>query len=163
SKATRLDEAVVETATAVRRALGADAPDLAIAFVSPHHAERYDALPGLVRAALGPRTLVGCSAGGVIGGGHAVEEAPGAALPPAAVRPAVTTTPSPPPEPLPPSVPSDPPPGFVVCPEPFSFDAEEFVHAVDRAHPGSTIVGGVASGARQPGQNALFLDDAVHR
>jgi small ligand-binding sensory domain FIST len=119
-------------------------------------------VPGLVAAALEPRSLVGCSAGGVIGGGHEVEDAPGLSVT-VATLPGVEITPFHTTEPLPPRLPSDPPPGFVICPEPFSFDAEEFVHAVDQRVPGSTVVGGVASGARQPGQNALFLDGAVHR
>src|SRR4030095_10218099 len=64
---------------------------------------------------------------------------------------------------VPPAVPSDPPPQLVVFPEPFSFDAESFLHLVDHRLPGSTSIGGIASGARQRGQNALFLNDAVHR
>src|SRR5205085_2525723 len=43
------------------------------------------------------------------------------------------------------------------------FAAETFLHLVDHRLPGSTVVGGVASGARERGRNALFLDDVVHR
>jgi small ligand-binding sensory domain FIST len=72
SSAPRLDEAIAETVSRVRRELGDVAPDLAVVFVSPHHAPAYDAVPELLRAALEPRVLVGCSAGGVIGGGHEI-------------------------------------------------------------------------------------------
>jgi small ligand-binding sensory domain FIST len=162
SSAARLDEAVADTAARVRRELGDVALDLAIAFVSPHHMERYDAVPALVRAALEPRTLVGCSAGGVIGGGHEIEGDPGFSLT-AAELPGVAITAFHTEEPVPPDVPADPPPQLVVFPEPFSFDAETFLHLIDHRLPGSTVIGGIASGARQRGQNALFLNDAVHR
>jgi small ligand-binding sensory domain FIST len=162
SSANRLDEAIAETASHVRRELGDVAPDLAIVFASSHHADRYDAVPELVRAALEPRTLVGCSAGGVIGGGHEIEGDPGFSLT-AACLPDVTIVPFHADEPDPPPVPAAPPPQLLVLPEPFSFDAETFLRVVDERLPGSTVVGGVASGGRQRGQNALFLDDVAHR
>ncbi len=162
STAAALDDAVLETATRVRTELGDRAPDLAVVFVSPHHRERYDAVPALVRAALAPRALLGCSAGGVIGGGHEVEDVPGFSLT-AAVLPDVAITPFHAVEPAPPPVAAEPAPQFVVCPEPFSFDAETFLRALDGTFRGSTIVGGVASGGQEPGQSALFLGEAVHR
>ncbi|MGH7893208.1 MAG: FIST signal transduction protein [Candidatus Binatia bacterium] len=162
STAPRLGDAIAETAARVRRELGDVAPDLAVVFVSPHHEAGYDAVPELVQVGLECRTLLGCSAGGVIGGGHEVEEAAGFSLT-AAVLPDVAVTPFHASEPTPPDLPADAAPQFVICPEPFSFDAESFVHALDHRFPVSTVVGGVASGARQPGQNALFLDRTVHR
>ncbi len=162
STAPLLADAVAEATARVRRELGDVAPDFAVVFVSPHHEASYDAVPELVRAGLECRTLLGCSAGGVIGGGHEVEDAPGLSLT-AAMLPGVRLTPFHTSEPEPPRIAADDPAQFVICPEPFSFDAESFVHALDRAHPGSTVIGGVASGARHPGENALFLDGAVHR
>jgi small ligand-binding sensory domain FIST len=162
SSATRLDEAIAETASRVRRELGDDAPDLAVVFASPHHAAHYDGVPELVRAALEPRVLVGCSAGGVIGGGHEIEEAAGFSLT-AARLPDVTVEPFHVEEPAPPPLAADPPPQLLLFPEPFSFDAETFLHLIDDRMPGSTVVGGVASGGRQRGQNALFLNETVHR
>jgi len=162
SSAARLDDAIAETASRVRRELGDEAPDLAVVFVSPHHVDAYEAVPELLRAALEPRTLLGCSAGGVIGGGHEVESEAGFSLT-AARMPGVTITPFHTTDPVPPAVPSDPPPQLVVLPEPFSFDAEAFLRLVDHRLPGSTVVGGVASGAREPGRNALFLDGVAHR
>jgi len=54
-------------------------------------------------------------------------------------------------------------PHFVLLPDPFSFDAETFLRGLDRAYPRSQKVGGLASGAQQPGGNVLFLGRAVHR
>jgi small ligand-binding sensory domain FIST len=162
SSAPRLDEAIAETASRVRRELGDVPPDLALVFVSSHHAGVYDAVPELVRAALEPQTLIGCSAGGVIGGGHEIEGEAGFSLtagrlPDVGVVSFHTT------EPVPPVIATEPPPQLIVFPEPFSFDAETFLHLLDHRLPGSTVIGGVASGGRQRGQNALFLDDVVHR
>jgi small ligand-binding sensory domain FIST len=162
SAAQRLDDAIADVTTRIQRELGDGPPDLAVVFVSPHHAPAYDAVPTLLDAALAPRTLVGCSAGGVIGGGHEIEEAPGLSLT-AARLPDVGITAFHTTEPVPPPLTGDAAPQLVVFPEPFSFDAESFLHLVDHRLPGSTVVGGVASGARQPGQNALFLDGVVHR
>ena len=92
SSAGRLDDAIAETVTRVRRELGDRAPDLAVVFVSPHYADGFDTIPELVRAGLEPRTLVGCSAGGVIGGGHEVENEAGFSLT-AACLPDVTILP----------------------------------------------------------------------
>jgi small ligand-binding sensory domain FIST len=162
SSAARVDEAIAEAASRVRRQLGDQPPDLAVVFASPHHADHYDAVPELVRAALEPKTLLGCSAGGVIGGGHEIEGEAGFSVT-AARLPGVTLVPFHADEPVPPDVPADPPPQLIVLPEPFSFDAETFLRLLDHRLPGSTVVGGVASGGRQRGQNALFLDGTVHR
>jgi small ligand-binding sensory domain FIST len=162
SSAPRLDDAIAETAARVRRELGDVAPDLAVVFASPHHAPAYDAVPELVRAALEPRVLVGCSAGGVIGGGHEVEEAAGFSIT-AARLPDVGILPFHSDEPVPPPIATEPAPQLLLFPEPFSFDAETFLHLLDARLPGSTVIGGVASGGRQRGQNALFLNDVVHR
>src|SRR5882724_468851 len=79
SKNADLDRAIVEASAAVRVELDGDA-DLAVVFVSAHHARSYEGIPEVVSAALGCRVLVGCSAGGVIGGGREVEDEPGFSL-----------------------------------------------------------------------------------
>src|SRR2546421_191206 len=86
-----LDTALDETVARVRAELGG-APDLAVAFVSPHHQARYADLPRRLGRTLGARVMVGCSAGGVIGGGHEVEGNPGLSLT-AAALPEVELTP----------------------------------------------------------------------
>lgn len=159
SRAPRLAAAIDEVAATVRAELRGATPDLAVVFVSPHHQDDWERVPVLVRAALGARTLIGCSAGGVIGGGRELEEEPGVSLT-AAVLPGVRITAFHRDAPVPPPV--DPGPHhFVLLPDPFSFDADSFLRALDAAHPGSTVVGGVASGGREPGGNALWLDDVT--
>jgi small ligand-binding sensory domain FIST len=146
----------------------AEPPDLVVVFVSRHHAAHYDELASLLRRPLAPRVLLGCSAGGVIGGGHEVETAPALAVT-AAWLPDVTVTPfhldAKGPVDVRPLVPAGAsnPPCFVILADPFSFDPEPLTGALDAAFPAGRVIGGLASGGRQPGENALYLNDAVHR
>jgi small ligand-binding sensory domain FIST len=168
-----LERAVARAATAVRAQLGACPADLVFAFVSAHHAAAYGRLAGLVSDALGGRLLIGCSAGGVIGGGHEIEQRPGLALS-AAFLPGVTVQPlrlsgdalpSPRAEPAAwrelIGVAGDDP-QLILLPDPFSFDAEAVIRGLDRAYPGAATIGGIASGGRQTGENALWLADGLH-
>src|ERR1051326_156367 len=79
SAATDLDDAIAEVTDRVRRELGAK-PDLAVVFVSPHHRAGYEDLPRKLASRVGAQVMIGCSAGGVTGGGHEVEELPGLSL-----------------------------------------------------------------------------------
>lgn len=158
--------AIRETAAAVRAELGAAAPDLIVAFVSAHHRERFSDIAALVRSEFRSGLLIGCSAGGVIGGGKEIEQRPGVSLTVAAL-PQVTLTPfhvagenvaawqqrvalAPAAEPQ-----------FLLLADPFTFDPEPFLRDLDRVYPASRKIGGLASGGRQPGENALFLGDEM--
>ncbi|MDX2167828.1 MAG: FIST N-terminal domain-containing protein [Deltaproteobacteria bacterium] len=168
-----LERAVQRAASAVRAQLGACPADLVFAFVSAHHAAGYARLPGLIADALGGRLLIGCSAGGVIGGGREIEQRPGVALS-AAFLPGVSLQPLRLTNDALPSPRAEPAawreligiaadePQLILLPDPFSFDAEAVIRGVDRAYPGAVTVGGIASGGRQHGENALWLADAMH-
>jgi small ligand-binding sensory domain FIST len=170
-----LADAIARTTADVRSALAGAAPDLVVVFVSPHHAAELARVPELVATELGGGHLIGCSAGGVIGGGHEIEERAGFSLT-AAVLPGVTirpfhleteSLPSPTADvaawlPLLGVDPSQSP-HFIVLPDPFSFDAEGLVRGLDLAYPDASKIGGISSGGRQPGENALFLDGKVLR
>jgi small ligand-binding sensory domain FIST len=156
-----LGEAVDQVCASVATTLGGEQPDLLVAFASAHHAERYADVTSLVRRHFSTGLLFGCSAGGVIGGGHEVEEAPGFSLT-AATLPGVNLTPFHTLATEPPSFDTQTP-QFLLLADPFTFDVETFVHGLDASHPGAVIVGGLASGGRRPGENALYLGDEVHR
>ncbi|HWN81018.1 MAG TPA: FIST N-terminal domain-containing protein, partial [Candidatus Udaeobacter sp.] len=161
SDAQDLAQAVADAAGQVSGGLGGERADLLIAFVSPHHASHYRELPRLLRDALPHQTLLGCSAGGVIGGGREVEERPGLALT-AAHLPGVTCTPfaisS---EDLPDSdagprvwhealgIPPEPRSQFILLADPFSLPAEDLLAGMDFAYPAAQKVGGLASAARR--------------
>ncbi len=75
-----LARAVDEASRALRAGLGDDEPDLLVAFVSQQHQPCYGDVPALIRRQFDGGTLVGCSAGGVIGGGREVEGEAGFSL-----------------------------------------------------------------------------------
>jgi small ligand-binding sensory domain FIST len=175
----RLEEAVAAAGGQVAQALGGDLAggddeaDLAIVFVSPHHRARYRDLPALLSAALPHRLLLGCSAGGVIGGGREVERRPGLAITAARLPRVTATSFAITADDLPDSdsgprawheaigVPADPTPHFILLADPFSFPAEDFLAGIDFAYPRSAKVGGLASAASDRGENALYLGDRI--
>ena len=52
-------------------------------------------------------------------------------------------------------------PQFILLADPYSFPAQNLIMGLDFAFDQSAKIGGLASGAQQPGQNALFLEDKV--
>ena len=154
--------AIGKVAAVIHAELGATAPDLMVAFLSAHHRERFSEIPALVRREFSAGLLVGCSAGGVIGGGKEIEQRAGLSLTVAAL-PKVNLTPF--------RLTAEnvaewqhriaPAPAaerhFLLLADPFTFDPEPFLRDIDRVYPAGRKIGGLASGGRQPGDNALFL------
>jgi len=149
-------------------------PDLVIAFVSHHYARSFEKIPGYIKDKLNPKALIGCSAGGLIGGGEEVEHEKGIALA-GAVMPGVKLSgfhifnEQLPDGDAPPSewekivgVESSVEPSFILLPDPFSFRIDSMLQGLDYAFANSVKVGGLASGANEPGRNALFLNDDVY-
>lgn len=155
--------------------LEGDAPDLVVAFPSALYVDDWGALTDAFAAACPGATLVGCTCGGVIGGGREVEGRPavalvGACLPDVRIVPfhlglseLATAAASPWSIRRSIEIPEEEEPCFVVLPDPFSADAERLVDALDATWPNAPKVGGLASGAATPGRGALFCQDAVHR
>ncbi len=165
---------VAECVDVIRRELR-QPPDLALLFVSEHFAGDYAWIGREVHRRLGCRHLLGCSAGGVIGAGQEVEGMPGVSLT-AALLPDVRihpfqlehgTLPSLDGSPRPWEelfcVSADAEPGFLLLADPYTFSVEACLSGLDFAFPDSPKVGGLASAARRPGENALFTDDQCHR
>ena len=174
SRKTVFEDALLECATSVREALGTGPVTLALAFVTPHFAEFHDRLHEILAGSLAPETLLGCSAGGVIGGGEEVEQLPAvtltaARLPDVAVRPfhldgrVLPDLDGPPDswERLVGAQRSEEP-QFILLADPFTSRPETLLAGLDYAFPGSAKIGGLASGGTSPGLNALFLDGEVH-
>lgn len=162
-------------ASQVKEKLGKKKPDLVLAFVAAQLSEHYSLISEELVRQLKPKTLIGCSAGGLIGGGLEVEQEAGIALC-AAILPDVELKAFyiddkqlPDPDAPPASwegligVSSEKEPSFILLPDPFTFRIEALVEGLDFAFPKSAKIGGLASGASQPGQNALFLNDNVYK
>ena len=169
SEQTALELAVAECTAAIQRQLAGVAPDLAVAFVSPHYRESYAALPGLVREQLDGALLLGCSGGGIIGGGQEVEQRPAVSIT-AAALPEVTLTPFHLEGNRLPDLDAGPQaweeligvsaadnPQFVALADPFSFPAQNLIMGLDFAYSAAAKIGGLASGGPEPGGNAMFL------
>ena len=169
-----LRDAMDECVAHVRAELGDVEPDLALVFVSPHHTPDFDDIPALLRKKLNPRTIIGCSGGGVIGGGREVEDRAGFALT-AAMLPETELVPFhledgqlPTPDAGPSEweaivgVTADQSPDFVILPDPFTIRGEDLLAGLDYAFPGRVKVGGLASGSPRGGGNVLYANDAVH-
>ncbi len=175
SDATSLPEALDETIAKIKKDLNGVKPDLCLVFVSSDFLSGYESIAGKLQSALGPKVILGCSGGGVVGDGREVEHRSALALT-AAILPGVTLTPfraadsSLPGLDVSPrlwhSLVGAPPleqPHFIVLADPFSIRIENLVMGLDYAYPKSTKVGGLASGATQPGENALFLNSVCYR
>lgn len=160
SQAARLEDALDESLETLAEELDGGDPDVLIAFASqdylshlsrlwPHVAERH---PGAV--------LVGCSAAGVVGGGHEIEGERALSLT-AAILPGVEARtfhlgddPNEWLERI--GVSADEEPVFVLLADPFTSATEDLLYWFDAAFPDSVKVGGLASGGQSPGSMALL-------
>lgn len=157
-----------EVTAAVHASLQAAAPDLTLLFVTRHHAEGFPQVAHEIMARTGTRILLGCTGEAVVCGGEEIERAPALSLW-SAVLPATRLEPfhlefSHTPDgflctglPEAAESASQPARAILVLGEPFSSVPDSFLTQLSDAFPGVPIVGGMASGGLQPGENRLFL------
>ncbi|HNO79706.1 MAG TPA: FIST N-terminal domain-containing protein [Phycisphaerae bacterium] len=150
--------------------------DLAFIFASHHHGPEFHELISSVYNNIDCRNLLGCTGESIIGPTAEIEAQPAIALwaarlPDVRVSSFVFDQ-----QDL--QILEDAPseawferigvrpedsPSFVLLPDPFSINAQLFIERMDMLYPGSTIVGGMASGATEAGQNRLFVGDQALR
>ncbi|MBO54770.1 MAG: hypothetical protein CL886_03825 [Dehalococcoidia bacterium] len=170
-----IEDAISECVEMVKADIDENEINFACLFVSPHYSVKYDDIPDLVYTKLGDCMLLGCSGGGIIGGGVEVEQSTAVSLTVASL-PGVNFNPfylSP--DSLPDldsgpdawaklvNVDRNADPQFIVLADPMSFPCQNLILGLDFAFSESPKIGGLASGGQQQGQNALFLDRTVHR
>jgi small ligand-binding sensory domain FIST len=143
-------------------------------FVSGHYQKEIAGLWPSLKNDLPFKNLIGCTAGGVIGGGleeegHPAVSLTGAVLPKVKISPFHFHQ-----ENLPDGdhgpqvwrelVKSDPAdnPQFLLLADPFSLDSDALIAGLDFAFPHSAKVGGLASGGAAPNENFLFINDKVY-
>ena len=175
SQQNTLRAALSECVASIRANLGDTAADLAVVFASSEYASDYATLPELVGEMLGKQALVlGCSGGGIIGGGAEVEQEPAVSLT-AASLPGVNIHPIRLEGDTLPSLdagpdewhealgisPSDEP-QFVLLADPMSFPAQNLLLGMDYAYPAAAKIGGLASAGQGARQNGLFLGSEYH-
>ncbi len=166
-------EAVEDLTLQMRRQWGSSRPDFVLMFVHPQFIPEIEHLVESLLSTLGTRHLVGCTASGVIGNHEEIERKPAVSLlagelPSVKVQPFHITQ-----EDLEESsgdnfwqfkletTPADNP-NLLLVGDPFSIQAVQLVQELSEAFPGAPLIGGLASGGRQPGENRLFVNDEIY-
>ncbi|MBS1994211.1 MAG: FIST C-terminal domain-containing protein [Cyanobacteria bacterium SZAS LIN-3] len=155
--------------------LGGAKPDFLLAFISPDYKKQFEAVVTELNNLLMPGAFIGCTAGGLIGGGQELEQQSaitltGAVLPGVKAHAFHVTNDFMPDLDDPPQswerlldVTAQDQPSFVLLCDPFSFSIENFVQGLDYAFPKCVKVGGLASGGHKAGENRMIADDRVYR
>ena len=175
SESAQLPHALDEVIAQLRRQLDGQAPDLCLIFVSSKFRAAYESISTRLNEELAPHAILGCSGGGVVGDSREIEQKPALSVV-AAILPDVKITPFRVSEGSLPGldvsprqwhsligVPAADQPQFIVLADPFSINSEHLIMGLDFAYPKSAKVGGLASGATQAGDNALFLNKVCYR
>ncbi len=149
---------------------GSIKPDLAVLFVSAGFASEFPRVLPLLQSWLDVKVLVGCSGGGIVGGNHEIEDDQPAVSLSLAVMPGVNLHPFYLESDQLPDMDASPQtwqqvigvdasrdPDFIVLADGFTSNVTDLLQGLDFAYPQAVKVGGLASGARTPGGNALFL------
>ena len=169
-----IEACVDESVEAILSQMDGKSVDLTIIFVSPQFKDKYEEIPKLIRDRISSGHFLGCSGGGIVGGGKEAEQQAAfsmtcANLPDVEIKGIHTDTMKLPDQDTAPSVwrewlgvDVEKNPSFIFLADPFSFQGEEFLAGVDFAYPNSSKVGGLASGAQAQGGNALYLDDKIY-
>jgi len=149
--------------------------DLAVVFTTAHHEPIFDSLGAALLEATGAGSLIGCTAESVVASGREVERRPAMALWIASMPGATITTSHVAHRASPEGL------GFVGLPDadalrnppgrpvgifladPFRMPVDDFLSGWNDALPGVPLVGGMASAAARPGENALFHGAQTHR
>jgi small ligand-binding sensory domain FIST len=155
----------------VAQGLAGEPADLALIFVSPHHADGLGRLAAEVRSRGLGRVVLGCTGETIVGDDWEIEGAPAVSLwsirlSGARVQPLRLTFEDGeftgwPDEPAS-SGPCPDSRAILLLGDPFSFPADHWLRALDERSPGLRAVGGMASAGGQPGVNRLVLGDEVY-
>ena len=160
-------EAFSDAAQDAARGLGGASCDLCLVFAGAPHLGRGKWILSAVHEHLGPRHLIGCGAGGVVGAGREIEEGPAAVVWAASMPEARIDThhfetertdngfvlgglPDP----------ADLGDAMVLLADPYSFATEGLLAHVEEVRPGLPVLGGLASAAAA-GSASLLRDGNV--
>lgn len=139
-------------------------PSVAVLFVAGSYVEVLDDVLATLQVLMSPTVLIGCCAGGVIGGAEEVEAGPAmslwAATGLAASALRLKALPGAPP--LISGLPDEIEAGstVVVLADPLTFPVEPLIDVVNGDYPEVAIVGGLASAQ---GYSRVILDDEIHQ
>lgn len=164
------DAALSDCIQQLQAQLAGAQPHILFVFASPHHRDAYAVIQESLLEALKAQHLVGCSGGGVIGGGRELEDSPGLSVTAAVLEGVQIQVEHIRDDQLPGM--DEPPrawekalnlsaadkPQFITLLSPFMGRGEDLLAGLDYAFPQSGKVGGVVSGLRHVNERALFMD-----
>ncbi len=167
STATDAATALQECGDALAAALDGP-PDLLVAFYTHHFGPEVDKIPARLQERFAPRVLLGGTGESIVSNGREIETSPAlsvwaARLPDVELTPLRLEFARTPEGPTitgwPESTAGEWPAGSAVLliGEPFSFPADWLLERMNEDRPGVPVVGGMASGARGPGQNRVAI------
>jgi small ligand-binding sensory domain FIST len=168
--ATDWESAAEQLIHQTRDLTGLSGGDLGLLFFSQSFASSSIELTRSLRRELGLRHLIGCTGGGIIGLDQEIENAPAISLlvaqAPDVVLTPLRVTQEQVEEATSPDYwrfllevdPADEP-SFVLLADPFSLQSATLAAMLGDSFPGRPILGGLASGGRQPGEHLLVVDD----
>lgn len=164
-------EAATEAAHEAVAALDGAPVDLAVVFASPHHAPAAQAVVDAVHEAAAPAGLIGCVGESILGGSREIEGTPAVSVWLGSIPGGAETfhmefvragsggafagwvAPR-----------GDEPAGTILMiGDPFTFPVDLLLEHVNGTMRGTPVIGGMASGAAEPGQTTLFHDRSVVR
>lgn len=151
-----------------------DIPHLAILFICGYDRDEIKQLMQLIPTCLKAKQWLGCLSGGVIGQGRELENKKAisismAHLPHVTIQPfhiAAQSFNDPPSalESLSNKIDTtQPKPHFILLSDPFTFDIETFLTALDLGFPDSVKVGGLVSGGKKPGDHIMLVNDGIYQ
>lgn len=169
-----VEQALDEIITGLQAALP-QGIDLLLCFVTPDLAAAEPQLGERLKTLSGARRLLGCSAGGVIGGGVEHEDGPALAVT-AASLPGVELSLFHVAAGAVPDLQAAPrqwarlagvlpatDAHFLLLADPFTVDGERLVRGLDAAFPAAVKLGGLASGGASAGEHRLYMNRRVFR
>jgi small ligand-binding sensory domain FIST len=160
------------------RTLEGEPADLALVFASMHHAEALEEIAALITREGVGQNVLGCTGESIVGEDKEIEGAPALSLwslhlPGIAVRPRRVSFSAgvfdgwteleaePQARPAQAPAPGDRPSPVILLADPFSFPTDPFLKRLTEIMPGTPVLGGMASGSNEPGENRFVLNGEV--
>ena len=167
-----VEQALPSLVAQIREQMKGRRIDAAFVFLSQHFFRSTAAISSGLRQALQPQVLLGCTGESIIGHDQEIEQKPAMALV-AAYLPAVTLTPfalyeewsrlAGQPDALRRTIGAPADPKLVIMlADPFSTQMDKVFDTFQAAYGELPIVGGMASGSRQPNGNSLLLNEQIY-
>jgi small ligand-binding sensory domain FIST len=157
----------IEAAATAAAALSGP-PDIAVVFASGAHVATPEVTLEAIQEVLGAPTLIGCGAGGVLGGGRELETGTAVAVWAASLGDGGTAVPFHATAEDGDELSIDDLPDFagasgvIMLPDPYSFPTDLVLTELARDAPGVPVLGGLSSARTLDGEAALFLGEDVH-